>query len=179
MNLDQYLSKLIEIEGGYVDHPNDRGGPTIWGITTQTARAFKYTGDIQAMTKETAKRIYAERYWHEPKFDLINTISPAIAEELLDTGVNMGPATATKFLQRALNHLNHQGRHWPDIAVDGRIGSMTVQCLRDAFAKRGLSVGAVILRMLNAQQSVRYMEITEANASQEDFAFGWQANRVV
>jgi len=32
--------------------------------------------------------------------------------------------------------------------------------------------------MLNAQQSVRYIELAEANRSQEDFVYGWQFNRV-
>jgi hypothetical protein len=32
--------------------------------------------------------------------------------------------------------------------------------------------------MLNAQQSIRYIELAEGSPSQEAFEFGWQLNRV-
>jgi hypothetical protein len=36
----------------------------------------------------------------------------------------------------------------------------------------------VLLRLVDAQQAVRYMDIAEANQSQEEFMYGWVLNRV-
>ncbi|WP_276203058.1 glycosyl hydrolase 108 family protein, partial [Enterobacter hormaechei] len=44
MTKDDIFNTILGKEGGYVDHPNDKGGPTNWGITQATARAHGYTG---------------------------------------------------------------------------------------------------------------------------------------
>jgi len=121
MYLDLYIEALIGREGGFSNHPADKGGLTMYGITEQVARAFDYHGQMSALPKETAATIYKQRYWESPRFDKVNECSASIAEELLDTGVNMGVGTASKFLQRALNTLNAEGKHYPDIVVDGAI----------------------------------------------------------
>lgn len=178
MSVDSYIEDLIEREGGFVDHPDDRGGPTNWGITQATARAYGYHGRMADMPRGVAKQIYLERYWRQPRFDEVEHLSAKLAEELLDTGVNMGPAVAVKFLQRALNVLNQQGKIYPDITADGVLGPMTLASLRAFLGARGQDGETVLLRMLNAQQSVRYIELAEARASQEAFQFGWQLHRV-
>ena len=33
MDIDSLIDGLIDREGGYVDHPADKGGPTCFGIT--------------------------------------------------------------------------------------------------------------------------------------------------
>ena len=33
-----YVQRMIALESGYVDHPNDKGGPTKYGITLKVAR---------------------------------------------------------------------------------------------------------------------------------------------
>ncbi|HBU3826193.1 TPA: hypothetical protein MCX03_004221, partial [Klebsiella pneumoniae] len=38
MTADQIIEGILGKEGGYVDHPSDKGGPTRWGITQTTAR---------------------------------------------------------------------------------------------------------------------------------------------
>lgn len=178
MNLQDTLNSLAGREGGYTNNPNDRGGETNWGITEVVARAFGYTGSMKLMPKETAMGIYRERYWLQPQFDQVAMIDPNIAEELLDTGVNMGPAVAGKFLQRALNVLNQDQKLFPNLTIDGGIGKMTLAALKTFLQVRGSDGKTVLLRMLNAQQSVRYMEIAEANTSQEGFEYGWQLNRI-
>lgn len=178
MNIEQFIDDIIKREGGYSDHPSDKGGKTMYGITENVARAFGYSGDMKTMPMLVARQIYRQRYWIQPKFDQVAKMSPAIAEELLDTGVNMGQSTAGKFLQRALNTLNRQAADFPDIGVDGAIGSITLHALKSYLDKRGAAGETVLLRMLNAQQSVRYMEIAERDQKQEDFMHGWQFNRV-
>jgi len=178
MKVDTYIDALIEREGGYVDHPNDRGGPTNWGITEVVARAWGYNGRMQDMPRSVAKSIYLDRYWFVPRFDKVNEYSASVAEELLDTGVNMGPRKAAMMLQRALNVLNLQAKTYPDQEVDGAIGNMTIGALRAYLGHRGKDGHLVLVRLLNCQQGVRYMDIAEANPTQEDFMHGWALHRV-
>jgi lysozyme family protein len=174
MNLEAMLTTLTHREGGYVDHPSDRGGPTCWGITGAVARAYGYTGDMQNLPLHVARGIYATRYWHQPSFDQVNDVSGLLAEELLDTGVNMGTGVAARFLQRALNVLGPY-----NLTADGAIGPMTLHALKEFLKRRGADGEKVLFAMLNAQQSVRYIELAEKDRSQMDFEYGWQRMRVV
>lgn len=177
MKVDAYIKDLIRREGGYVDHPADRGGPTMWGVTEQVARAYGYHGRMQDMPQSVASSIYMERYWREPKFDLVNEHTTAVAEELLDTGVNMGPMVASRFLQRALNVLNKEASIYPDLIVDGVIGRMTIAALRAYLGARGKDGHVVLFRALDSQQGARYIEIAEGRPSQEAFVHGWFLHR--
>jgi len=176
--VQKYIDDLIAREGGYVDHPNDRGGPTNHGITEQVARAWGYTGDMKSISKTLAASIYQERYWIATGFWMVSTVSEAIAEEMFDTGVNMGPDHPSRWLQKALNALNAQGKRYPDLTVDGKIGKMTVHTLKTFLMNRYPDGEKVMLRILNGLQTCRYMDIAEKNQSQEDFIFGWVLHRV-
>jgi lysozyme family protein len=177
-SLEQLIDELIRREGGYVNHPADKGGPTNWGITQAVARANGYTGDLRQLPRATAEAIYEKLYWKAPGFDRVATASPKIALELFDTGVNMGPGTAATFLQRALNVLNRQGKDYPDLAVDGRIGPRTVAALQALLKARGRDGEKVMLRALDCLQGERYIRLAEANPSQEAFVFGWLLHRI-
>jgi lysozyme family protein len=177
-NIETELDVLIGKEGAYSNNPNDSGGETIWGITKAVADAFGYVGAMQGMTKDQAKEIYRKRYWSQPNFDKVFTINPNIAGCLFDTGVNMGTNTPGKFLQRALNVLNGNGTLYPDVGVDGAIGAMTLSALNKFLQLRKQDGENVLLRMLNAQKTLRYMEISENNHTQETFTYGWILNRV-
>lgn len=178
-SIEQLLDELIAREGGYTNHPADRGGPTNFGITEQVARSYGYAGDMRGLRKDTAKSIYRSRYWTRPGFaEIANKGMATLAAELFDTGVNMGPKVAAIFLQRALNVLNRGGADYPDIAADGDIGPMTLNALDRFKAKRGAQAETVLFRAVDSLQGARYIEIAEKNPSQEAFALGWLANRV-
>ena len=49
--IDRLIEEVIEREGGYVDHPADRGGPTRWGITEAVARRQGYMDDMRTCRK--------------------------------------------------------------------------------------------------------------------------------
>lgn len=178
MNIEQQIEALIDREGGYVDHPADRGGPTKFGITEQVARAFGYNGRMQDLTRDAARLIYKARYWKQPRFDEVHLVYPRLAEEMFDTGVNMGPAIPSRFLQRALNLLNRSQADYPDIGVDGQLGALTLHSLNRYRAKRGTAGEAVLVKALDALQGARYMDLAEARESQEAFLYGWLANRL-
>lgn len=176
--LERLLDELIDREGGYVNHPADRGGPTNWGITEQVARAYGFMLDMRLMTREQAKAIYRERYWKRPGFERVSDRYPKLAAELFDTGVNMGPKAAAAFLQRVLNVCNRTGTDYPDIPADGDIGPMTLNALDRFKARRGPLGEGVLLRGCDALQGARYIGIAENNPSQEAFVVGWLTNRV-
>lgn len=176
--VDQEIADVIEREGGYSNHPADRGGPTRWGITEQVARAYGYAGDIRELPKSTAAAIYRRRYWTDVRFDQVAEVYPRVGSELFDTGINMGQAVAARFLQRALNLLNADASLWPDIVADGQIGAMTIAALRSYQQRRGAAGEDVLLKTLDGFQVCRYAEITEGRAANEAFFYGWVANRI-
>ncbi len=58
MNIEQYLTELIQREGGYVNNPADRGGVTKYGITEAVARANGFKGNMRDLPLDVAKAIY-------------------------------------------------------------------------------------------------------------------------
>ena len=179
IDAEALIDAVIDREGRYVNHPADRGGATCWGITEAVARAEGYAGAMRDLPRAEAAAIYRRLYWLRPGFDQVARRASAIAAELFDTGVNMGTATATAFLQRALNALNRAARDYPDVAVDRAIGPRTLSAL-DAFLRvRGGAAGeTVLLRAMEALQGERYIALAERRPSQEAFLYGWLANRI-
>ncbi len=177
-SVDQLIEELIGREGRYSDHPSDRGGQTMWGITEAVARRHGYRGPMRNLPRAEAVRIYRQEYFVSPGFDKVYALSQPIAEEMFDTGVNQGISLPGPWLQRILNALNNQGRDHPDLGVDGKIGPATLGALRSFLNRRGAAGEKVIVRALNCQQAVRYLDITEARQANEDFYYGWLLNRV-
>lgn len=176
--LIRVIDGLIEREGAFVDHPDDKGGPTMYGITQKVARLHGWDGEMRHMPRALAVQIYKDQYWSAPNFDRVAMLSTRVAEELLDTGVNMGIAWAGKFLQRSLNALNNQGTHYADLVVDGLVGNGTLGALKDYLERRDLTGEDVLLKALNCLQGARYIEIAEARERNESFVFGWFSHRV-
>lgn len=177
------IDALISREGNYSNNPNDPGGETMFGITVGVARTCGYTGPMKDMPRQSAIDIYYQKYWVKPGFYKINGMLPKVAEEMFDTGVNMGVdgELPQKWLQRSLNLCNRRGQDYPDVTVDGDIGPATLDALRELIAKR-TPYGAeqLLLKNLNGFQWERYRDITEAitNSPQEEFFCGWIANRI-
>lgn len=176
--IDALIDAVIDREGGYVNHPADRGGPTRWGVTEAVARAQGYAGPMRDLPRAEAANIYRRIYWLRPAFDRVAARAPRIAAELFDTGVNMGTAIATGFLQRALNALNRTARDYPDIAVDRAIGPRTLSALDGFLKARGKGGETVLLRAMEALQGERYIALAERRPSHEAFLYGWLANRI-
>lgn len=178
MDIAQLIDEVIEREGGYSDHPADRGGPTRWGITQSVARANGYAGDMRALPRATAETIYRRLYWDAPKFAFVAEMAPGLAAELFDTGVNMGVAVAGQFLQRALNALNRNERDYPDLKADGAVGAKSLAALGAYRKLRGAAGEAVLLKAIEALQGERYIALAERRPANEAFLYGWLANRV-
>lgn len=178
MDLDMLIDEVIAREGGYVDHPADRGGPTRFGVTQAVARANGYSGDMRGFPRAQAAAIYRKLYWISPGLDRVARHAPALAAELFDTGVNMGPAVAVGFVQRALNALNRGGVDYPDIARASAIGPAAEDALAAFIGKRGRAGETVLIRAVEALQGERYLRLAEQRPANEAFLYGWLANRI-
>jgi len=172
---DQIINAIIDREGGYVNDPADSGGETKFGITETTARGYGYSGSMPDMSRQVAYEIYADKYWASLNADSLLLQHNKIAEEVVDTGVNMGPVRAARFLQRALNIFNQRGKLYDDIVTDGNIGPATLNALRHYLKKRD---SAVLISALNCLQGAAYIELAERREKDEKFIYGWLRNRV-
>lgn len=87
----QIIPFIMEEEGGYVNHPNDPGGETKYGISK---RSYPHL-NIKDITQQDAVRIYYDDYWK----DEWNKLGLPLAACMLDTAVNMGMGRAKEFLK--------------------------------------------------------------------------------
>jgi lysozyme family protein len=179
VNFEHVIDAILAKEQGYVDHASDRGGPTNYGITQAVARANGYDGDMRDLPLSLAREIYRKRYIVRPCFDKVWLANEAIGNEVIDSGVNMGPARAAEMLQRALNAFNLRGSKYADVFVDGQIGEVTLDALRKYLRFRGEVGAKVMVCALNVLQGGRYFDIAENNPTQEDFMYGWIRSRVL
>ncbi|CAD7338236.1 hypothetical protein FIM10_09440 [Sphingomonadales bacterium 56] len=178
MDIAALIDEVIAREGGFSHHPADRGGATNFGITEAVARANGYAGDMRRLPRALAESIYRRLYWERPGYAFVAEMVPEIAAELFDSAVNMGAATATGFLQRALNALNRNQKDYPDLKVDRVIGAKTLAALKAFMALRGKAGEKVLLKAIEALQGERYLALAESRPANEAFLYGWLANRV-
>lgn len=179
MNAKQrIINKIIATEGGYVNDTSDSGGETNYGITKSVARDNGYFGDMMGLPIQLAFRIYAEKYWDSLGLDDVAVISEAVAEELADTGVNMGVIRSGEFFQRALNVLNNNGALYPGLAVDGVVGDKTIAAFKHFYLIREGAGISVMLKMLDSLQGAFYISLAERRQKDQKFIFGWFVNRV-
>lgn len=176
--IDGLIDDLLQREGGYSNHRHDTGGKTRFGITEATARANGYAGPMRDLPLSLARQIYRRIYWDRPGFSKVARYAPDLAAELFDIAVNMGPGTATGFLQRSLNALNRQAKDYPDLQVDRDIGPKTLSALGRYIAARGKPGELVLTRAVDSLQGARYIALAESRPANESFLYGWLANRV-
>lgn len=168
---DDALGRVLRLEGDYTDDPTDRGGQTRFGITRAVARAHGYAGEMRALPLETARAIYRADYWDALGLDAVAAWHMPLALHLFDIAVNMGTASAGRFLQRALNLMNRGQRLFPDVPVDGSLTPRTLGALQ----RLGDGDKPLLLRLVQAYQGRRYIEIIEHDPTQERFTRGWMA----
>lgn len=168
-SIDAMIDDIIRREGGFVDHPADRGGPTNFGITHKTLA--RYLGrevtrdDVRHLSRELATDIYRRAYYLEPR---INGLPASVRAFLFDCAVNHGPRRAIRFLQRVCNAAG-----FVRLSVDGLAGPAT---RRQATAAEA-SMGPWLLAALVEERRIFYRLIVERDPSQRVFFQGWM-NRV-
>lgn len=169
------LASVFAVEGGFSDHKSDPGGATNHGITEAVAREHGYKGDMRNLTKEAAQSIYFKDYIQKPGFDKVIELSPAVAEKLVDAGVNTGTTRPSRWFQHSLNALNRDGKDYPQITVDGKIGPGTINAYKSLAKVRGeVRACELTIKLLDAQQAAHYMSLTNLKT----FTPGWVDNRI-
>lgn len=185
---------MIGHEGGYSNHPSDRGGETWRGISRKhwpkwagwkIVDSLKEEGDtvedIDAVLKLNADlpnleiEFYKENFWDVVKGDKLPI---KVASELFDTAVNCGVSNAGKFFQNAINFLNKGGSIFKDIQEDGKVGATTLAAFDAIRLHYGNRYGKELftrrfLLACNGEQYMYYKGIGDRNPNQETFSFGW------
>lgn len=166
----QAFQYLIGSEGTkYTNDPDDRGGPTKFGITKSTyENFFKYQAsdsEIENMPIDVAKQIYQAEYWGPMRLDEVADL--AVATALFDCGVLYSPNASVRMAQKALCGCGRE------LAADGVMGSTTLGYLNDISA-------FLFLNVFRVQVLKRIEAVIEANPADEKFRTGWtnRANRL-
>ena len=106
MTTGEIITGILKKEGGYVDHPHDKGGPTNYGITASTWGMEKRLGrvatrdEVKSITEDEARDFYKRRHVDQSPFRMV-AFEP-LRVQLIDFGINSGTARAARWLQRAI-----------------------------------------------------------------------------
>ena len=80
---DAAIKTLLMVEGGYSDHPSDKGGETNYGISK---RAYPHL-NIKTLTREDAERIYLNDYWAKVPIALPDDLKWMVFDYAVNSGV--------------------------------------------------------------------------------------------
>lgn len=168
------IAAVMNIEGGYVNDPKDPGGETNHGITVAVARQNGYKGSMKDLPVELAQQIYYQDYIVKPGFTPMVEIQPAVAEKLIDAGVNTGTTRPSRWFQSSLNTLSRGGTDYPQINVDGKVGPATIGAYQSLERKRGaVKACELTIKLLDAQQATYYTSL-----NMPTYQVGWLDNRI-
>jgi lysozyme family protein len=149
------------VTGPYCNTPNDKGGPTCYGITMATYRRYRpgaTVEDLKNIQMSEVETIYKAGYWQPLGLDEI--VSQAIATKLFDICVNGGPGTASALAQRACITCNRP------VKVDGWIGPASRNAIN--------SISPIeFMNAIKEQQRDFYLDIVEHDRTQLDFLYTW------
>lgn len=113
MTFEQALKLVLAHEGGYSNHPDDKGGETNYGITISTARANGYRGAMRDIPMHIVESIYRKLYWDKLKADSL----PAVLRyPMFDAAINSGVSRSVMWLQEQM----------PALIKDGVLGEITL-----------------------------------------------------
>jgi len=159
------VDDILEAEGGFVNHANDRGGPTNFGVTQKTLSSYlgrkASIDDVKNMTIEIAIEIYVRRYFSGPRID---TLPEEIQPFIFDSSINHGPRRAVKFVQEICNACGF-GR----LTVDGAMGPAT----RTSAESANSEMREIFLACLVEERRLFFHEIVRRNETQHVFLKGW------
>lgn len=175
------LALVYVNEGGYVDHPNDRGGATRFGITETVARQAGYRGSMRNFPKHCdaanpvcADLIYTQRYIDRPGYRPLAGMSRGVFFEIVDSAVLHGPSRASRWFQETLNE-----KCRASLTVDGKVGPATIAAFERCQFNMGPKQACLtVLDRMDAKQAAFFHAIVRNRPSQKVFLKGWLAHRV-
>lgn len=161
MTFETAFKEVLRWEGGYNEHPNDKGGATNFGISLRFYQEkidpMATNKTILALKKEDAQEIYKKFFWDANGYDRLPHV---VGVKMFSFAVNMGAKRANKLLQRAIRAAGK------DIKDDGIIGAKTIEALF-------LCDPYVVVAALKSEAAGRYRYLALADPSQKVFLTGW------
>lgn len=152
----KYAPKLLQFEGGYVWHPEDKGGPTNKGVTLKTYQehfgSHKTVNDLKNIPYGEWQQIMKEGYWDKCKADNIDNQS--VAEILTDWCVNSGMVG----LRRVQELVGAK--------PDGIAGPITLSLINSSDPEK-------LFNRIKMARNQFYVNIVKRNPSQKVFMNGW------
>jgi lysozyme family protein len=133
-NYNNFHSTVAFLEGGFQKKESDPGNfnskkelvGTNHGISAPVFE--KWIGrvpteiDMRSISKNTASLIFKSNYWNRLGADYIK--NQAIAETLVDHGINAGVYASGKIMQQVLND-----NFGMNLVVDGALGPLTIEAI--------------------------------------------------
>lgn len=151
---DYAFEKVVSKEGGYVNHANDLGGETKYGISKKSFPEI----NIEKLTLNDAREIYYQEYWLPNYYDQIE--SHKIASKIFDMTVNMGAKNSHMNTQRALMCCDLR------IKWDGIIGPKTLAAINETGVN-------VLMAALKSEHANYYEKLVLRKPDQAVFIKGW------
>lgn len=156
--INDLITEVMKAEGWdkYTNRPNDRGGPTKWGITLKAWSDWRQRDctedDVKAITEPQARDFYETMYVIKPRF---NQLPERLIPLVVDCGVNHGQRRASKWVQLAVG-----------ARADGAIGPKTLKAVWECS-----SISTYLL--VSASRIKLYGRLVTKDPSQAEFAWGW------
>ena len=120
-------------EGFRSDLKVDPGGETYCGIARNKWpdwEGWKLVDSNQPVPEDMVKCFYLTNFWDDIRGGMMASLSSEVAIKIFDISVNAGRSKAISVLQDALSLLNLNGKLYPDLKVDGRMGELTLFSLK-------------------------------------------------
>ena len=131
MDVRQIAEEIVAREGGYVNDPDDPGGPTNHGVTIHTLRRLGLdltrdgridAGDVRALNRDQAVEIFLTHYFTGPG---LGALPEPLQPSVFDMYVNAG-ANAVRLLQGLVTEMGFP------CDADGVIGPQTLRAVHAA-----------------------------------------------
>ena len=159
MRTNDIIDGIIEREGGFVDNPADRGGPTKYGITLSTLEAWRgkrvTAWGVKLLGEAEARSIYHDEFLVKPGFSKIKWFPVRLFS--LDSAVQHGPGRAIRWLQKIAG-----------VTVDGILGPVSLEAINRLDPD-------VLYRQMVAERCRFYGRLITDDPTQAVFAAGWAA----
>lgn len=153
---DPAFDYTIGSEGGYVNNPNDSGGPTNWGVTQRRYSQYLHRpvgiDEMKAMTKDQAKQFYYDTEWKPLDLDAIQ--DQGVAEAIFDMVINRGDGYQ-KTVQLMVG-----------VPADGHFGPLTLNAINGKDP-------AWLINMIETQAERFYQRLAYNVPKDRVFLKGW------
>jgi lysozyme family protein len=165
-SFEVYGNKVLKLEGGYVNHPNDKGGPTKYGVILSTWKQYGYdkdgdgdidVDDLKVITEKDAKGVAKKIFWDYFQADKIHNQS--LAEIIVDWGYASCRVNAAKKVQVILG-----------VKADGIPGKETLKAINQQNASH-------LFEKIKEARKEHIERIVQVDPTQQVFYKGWM-NRI-